>query len=97
VGLADPTALPLAVAAFQGSQLIGKPECDVLLAQATVHLGKSFLTSHTARIRTRKFCLIFRACNLKCPLNEIILKPIFVYKSVANQETVLWCRIYRYR
>jgi putative ATPase len=44
VGLADPTALPLAVAAFQGSQLIGKPECDVLLAQATVHLGKSFST-----------------------------------------------------
>jgi len=41
VGLGDPTALPLAVAAFQGCQLIGKPECDVLLAQATVHLARA--------------------------------------------------------
>jgi hypothetical protein len=41
VGLADPSAMPMAVAAFQGCQLIGKPECDVLLAHATVHLGKS--------------------------------------------------------
>merc|ERR1712142_1086635 len=41
VGLADPSALPLAVSAFQGCQLIGKPECDVLLAQATVHLARA--------------------------------------------------------
>jgi len=41
IGLGDPTALPLAVAAFQGCQLIGKPECDVLLAQATVHLARA--------------------------------------------------------
>jgi len=41
VGLADPTALPLAVAAMQGSQLLGKPECDVLLAQAVVHLARA--------------------------------------------------------
>jgi replication-associated recombination protein RarA len=54
VGLADPTALPLAVAAFQGCQLIGKPECDVLLAQATVHLGKScFLTLLSTVLRIR--------------------------------------------
>ncbi|XP_023335284.1 ATPase WRNIP1 isoform X2 [Eurytemora carolleeae] len=41
VGLGDPSALPLAVAAFQGTQLIGKPECDVLLAHATVHLARA--------------------------------------------------------
>lgn len=41
IGLGDPTALPLAVAAFQGSQLIGKPECDVLLCQAAVHLARA--------------------------------------------------------
>eukprot|EP00088_Acartia_fossae_P044401 TRINITY_DN4710_c0_g1_i1.p1 TRINITY_DN4710_c0_g1~~TRINITY_DN4710_c0_g1_i1.p1 ORF type:complete len:530 (+),score=125.42 TRINITY_DN4710_c0_g1_i1:44-1633(+) len=41
IGLGDPTAMPLAVAAFQGCQLIGKPECDVLLAQATVHLARA--------------------------------------------------------
>ena len=39
VGLADPTALPLAVAAMQGSQLLGKH--DVLLAQAVVHLARA--------------------------------------------------------
>ena len=41
IGLADPSALPLAVAAMQGSQLLGKPECDVLLAQAAVHLARA--------------------------------------------------------
>ena len=41
VGLADPTALPPTVAAMQGSQLLGKPECDVLLAQAVVHLARA--------------------------------------------------------
>ena len=55
MGLADPTALPLAVAAFQGSQLIGKPECDVLLAQATVHLGKYH--EHGCRT-TFRLCLV---------------------------------------
>lgn len=41
IGLADPSALPLAVSAMQGSQLLGKPECDVLLAQAVVHLARA--------------------------------------------------------
>merc|ERR1712098_417228 len=41
IGLADPSALPLAVAAMQGSQLLGKPECDILLAQAAVHLARA--------------------------------------------------------
>ena len=27
---------------FQGTQLIGKPECDVLLAHATVHLARFY-------------------------------------------------------
>jgi putative ATPase len=39
VGLADPTALPLAVAAAQTVQLIGMPEARLALAQATVHLA----------------------------------------------------------
>ena len=41
VGLADSSALPLAVAAMQGAQLLGRPECDLLLAQATVHLARA--------------------------------------------------------
>ena len=41
VGLADPSALPLCVSAMQGTALLGSPECDVLLAQATVHLARA--------------------------------------------------------
>ncbi len=39
VGLADPTALPAAVAAAQVVQLVGVPECRLALAQVTVHLA----------------------------------------------------------
>ncbi|MBO0676571.1 replication-associated recombination protein A [Mycolicibacterium sp. S2-37] len=39
VGMADPTALPLAVAAAQTVQLIGLPEAQLTLAHATVHLA----------------------------------------------------------
>ncbi|WP_030484188.1 replication-associated recombination protein A [Nocardioides aequoreus] len=39
VGLADPTALPAAVAAAQAVQLIGMPEARLNLAQATLHLA----------------------------------------------------------
>ncbi|XP_069469630.1 ATPase WRNIP1 isoform X2 [Ambystoma mexicanum] len=41
VGLADPSALPQAVAAFQGCHLIGMPECEVLLAQCVVYLARA--------------------------------------------------------
>lgn len=39
VGLADPTALPTAVAAAQAVQLIGMPEARINLAQATIALA----------------------------------------------------------
>jgi putative ATPase len=39
VGLADPTALPAAVAAAQVVALVGLPECRIALAQATLHLA----------------------------------------------------------
>ncbi|WP_345703236.1 replication-associated recombination protein A [Pseudonocardia eucalypti] len=39
VGMADPTALPVAVAAAQVAQLVGLPEARLALAQATVHLA----------------------------------------------------------
>ncbi len=38
VGMADPTALPIAVAAAQVVQLVGLPEARIALAQATIHL-----------------------------------------------------------
>src|ERR1700676_4848053 len=39
VGLADPTALPLAVAAAESVQLLGLPEARITLAQAVIHLA----------------------------------------------------------
>ena len=39
VGLADPRALELCVAAFQACHLIGMPECSVHLTQAVVYLS----------------------------------------------------------
>ncbi|BBY29632.1 replication-associated recombination protein A [Mycolicibacterium sediminis] len=41
VGMADPTALPTAVAAAQTVQLIGLPEAQLTLAHATVHLASA--------------------------------------------------------
>jgi putative ATPase len=39
VGLADPQALPIAVAAFQALEFVGLPEARLNLAQATVYLA----------------------------------------------------------
>lgn len=41
VGLADPQALPLAVACFQACDVIGYPECRENLAHVTVYLAKA--------------------------------------------------------
>ena len=39
VGLADPRALELAVAAYQACHYIGMPECNVILTQAVVYMA----------------------------------------------------------
>jgi putative ATPase len=39
IGMADPTALQIAVAAAQAVQLIGMPEARIILGQAAVHLA----------------------------------------------------------
>jgi putative ATPase len=39
VGMADPTALPVAVAAAQAVEFVGLPEVRINLAQATIHLA----------------------------------------------------------
>ena len=38
IGIADPHALLVATAAYEASHFIGLPECDVILAQAAIHL-----------------------------------------------------------
>ena len=39
IGLADPHALPLAIAAFEACKLIGMPECSVHLTEAVVYMS----------------------------------------------------------
>jgi putative ATPase len=39
IGLADPTALPLAIAASQAYEQLGSPEGELALAQCTIHLA----------------------------------------------------------
>lgn len=39
VGMADPQALPLAVAAYQASHFLGMPECNLSLAQTVIYLS----------------------------------------------------------
>jgi putative ATPase len=39
VGNADPTALPLAVAAMQACEFVGLPECQLTLSQAVAYLA----------------------------------------------------------
>jgi putative ATPase len=41
VGLGDPAAMNLAVSTMQGCQMIGRPECNVLLAQCAVYLARA--------------------------------------------------------
>ncbi|XP_043860519.1 ATPase WRNIP1 isoform X2 [Dromiciops gliroides] len=41
IGLADPSALTQAVAAYQGCHFIGMPECEVLLAQCVVYFARA--------------------------------------------------------
>ena len=41
VGLGDPAALNLAVSTMQGCQLIGSPECNVLIAQCVTYLARA--------------------------------------------------------
>ncbi|XP_034038733.1 ATPase WRNIP1 [Thalassophryne amazonica] len=41
VGVADPSALPQAVATFQACHFIGMPECEVILAQCVIYLARA--------------------------------------------------------
>ncbi|KAJ3343874.1 Werner helicase interacting protein 1 [Gonapodya sp. JEL0774] len=41
VGMADPSALPLAIAAWQSAQYLGMPECDAALGECAVYLARA--------------------------------------------------------
>ena len=64
VGLGDPNALGVAVAAMQGCQLIGRPECDVILAQCTVYLARAQKSHEVYGAMTRVKELIKDSTNI---------------------------------
>ena len=49
IGMADPTALPVCVAAAQVVQLVGLPEARIALAQATIHLATAAKSNSVVR------------------------------------------------
>ncbi|PRP75845.1 ATPase [Planoprotostelium fungivorum] len=68
-GLADPQALILATSGFQATQLIGMPECDVILSQVA-----SYLALAPKSTAVYKACLAVKECvrsqpNLPVPLH----------------------------
>jgi putative ATPase len=50
LGLADPAALPMAIAAMQGCQLLGMPEADILLSECAVYLARFDLLSNVIEL-----------------------------------------------
>ncbi|MDX5348849.1 MAG: replication-associated recombination protein A [Hymenobacteraceae bacterium] len=57
IGLANPNALLIATNCFQAVQLIGYPECEIILSQATVYLASSAKSnaSYMAIKKARQF------------------------------------------
>ncbi|WP_244203316.1 hypothetical protein [Streptomyces rhizosphaericus] len=61
IGLADPTALPTAVAAAQAVALIGFPEAALTLSHATIALALAEIISRRAMNRGSSPASIIRA------------------------------------
>ncbi|OBZ87256.1 ATPase WRNIP1 C26H5.02c [Choanephora cucurbitarum] len=57
IGLADNTALPLAMSAYHACEKIGMPECDTILAHVVVHLAetKKSVRTYKAYHRVKQF------------------------------------------
>jgi len=64
IGVADPQALPLAVACFQACELIGYPECRINLGHAAVYLARAPKSRATYEAQNRA------ADDVRATLNE---------------------------
>ena len=85
VGLGDSNALGVAVAAMQGCQLIGRPECDVILAQCTVYLARAQKSHEVYRAMTRVKELIKDCDNSR----NIPAVPLHLRNSTSSLERSL--------
>jgi putative ATPase len=69
VGLADPHALPLAVAAFQATHQIGMPEARLVLSEATIYLAKARKSNSAMRAYGAAAEAVERTGALPVPLH----------------------------
>ncbi|XP_047117983.1 ATPase WRNIP1-like isoform X1 [Schistocerca piceifrons] len=71
IGLADPMALTMAVSAMHGCQLLGMPECDVLLAQCAVYLARApkSVEVYRALVRAKQAITDYRGPQPSVPLH----------------------------
>lgn len=69
IGMADPHALPLAVAAYQACHFLGYPECDVHLAQAVVYLAQAPKSNHLDAVAQTLRDVIQRTGSLPVPMH----------------------------
>lgn len=68
IGNANPTALVIANNCFQAVTVIGYPECDIILSQATVYLATSPKTNSTYIAIKKAKALVNETGNLPVPL-----------------------------
>ncbi len=69
VGLADPGALPIAVAAYQATQAIGMPEATLPLSEAALHLALAPKSNSATRAYGAAATLVRRTGALPVPLH----------------------------
>ncbi len=69
VGLADPHALPLAIAAQQAAHLVGMPEAVIPLSEACVYLARASKSNASYRAYGAARAAIQRTGNLPVPLH----------------------------
>ena len=69
IGLADPTALPLAVAAQQAAHFVGMPEALFALTEATIYLARAPKSNSALRAYTAAREAVRQTGNLPVPLH----------------------------
>ena len=69
IGLANNEALPLALACYQSCQVIGMPECDVILAHCVAYLARSSKSVEVYKAIKRVKLVIQQEPNYAVPLH----------------------------
>ncbi|MCI5057185.1 MAG: replication-associated recombination protein A [Flavobacteriales bacterium] len=69
IGIANPTALVMATNCFQAVQMIGYPECEIILSQTTVYLASSPKSNSTYMAIKKAKSLVQQTGALSVPLH----------------------------